>query len=254
MTQSWLVLSPHSDDAALSVGAWMALRRAAGDTVHVLTCFGGSGAAPPASPVATRLHRAWGVRDAVDATATRAAEDREAWARLGVTGEALAFPERLYRQPTVREPSQLFRAPEAGDALADALAAAIAAHAVGRRVVAPLGVGGHTDHLLVHRAAGACAEALWFYEDLPYAARPGTLERRLADLRVPLAATAENVEPTFEAKLHAVMAYRSQIGPLFGSPDALVATLTAYAADVAPPGALVGERLWRTAQASATRT
>ncbi|MFO7679411.1 MAG: hypothetical protein R6X34_05120, partial [Chloroflexota bacterium] len=44
------------------------------------------------------------------------------------------------------------------------------------RVVAPLGVGRHADHLITRRAAELCfGAALWYYEDFPYVREAGAL-------------------------------------------------------------------------------
>ena len=52
-----------------------------------------------------------------------------------------------------------------------------------RRVVAPLGVGGHVDHQVAHAACRALAGAeVAYYEDTPYVLTPYQLPRRLARL------------------------------------------------------------------------
>jgi LmbE family N-acetylglucosaminyl deacetylase len=61
----------------------------------------------------------------------------------------------------------------------------------GASLRAPLGVGGHIDHRIVHEAARALAYdlhlELGYYEDLPYGLARYALGRRLAALEVPLA-------------------------------------------------------------------
>ncbi|WP_322493921.1 hypothetical protein [Chloroflexus sp.] len=54
-------------------------------------------------------------------------------------------------------------------------------------IYAPLGVGQHLDHQLTCRIAAQLAgPVVMWYEDFPYVARDGELERRLAQLDWPL--------------------------------------------------------------------
>jgi LmbE family N-acetylglucosaminyl deacetylase len=224
-TRAHIVVSPHPDDAALSCGATIAALSRAGAPVTVLTCFSGP-AEPPFSPLARELHRLWG--DLPDPPAARMREDAAACAELGASVVAAGERDAIYR--TGADGSWLYpdsaamfgpvnpedrgvpaRVAEAGRSLLGATPA---------RVLAPLGVGGHADHVLARQAGEELAGAgheLWFYEELPYAedprARALALDGR-TDLRA--AALGPPSAEDLRRKLAAVDAYRSQHVMLFG--------------------------------------
>jgi LmbE family N-acetylglucosaminyl deacetylase len=107
----------------------------------------------------------------------------------------------------------------------------------------PLGVGGHVDHELVHRAGRALlregADAR-FYEDFPYAVSAAVGARVERDW------TSEEVDVTaaFSERMAAVRAYASQLATAFeglGDPEEVTST---YAASATRSDVLV-ERFWR---------
>ncbi len=175
-----IVVSPHPDDAALSCGAAIAALSAAGAPVTVLTCFSGAAEAP-FSPLARELHLLWG--DLADPPAERAREDAAACAELGASVVGAGEPDAIYRvgadgnslYPDIgavfgpvhpEDRGVPARLAEAGRSLLGATPA---------RVLAPLGVGGHADHVLARHAGerlAATDHELWFYEELPYAHDP----------------------------------------------------------------------------------
>jgi hypothetical protein len=96
------------------------------------------------------------------------------------------WPDAIVRRRRYRSPAQLFAPLRADEApLVDAVRAALQARVDGgcRRVVAPLGIGGHVDHQIAHAACRALAGAdVQYYEDTPYVLTPYQLPRRLARL------------------------------------------------------------------------
>lgn len=85
---------------------------------------------------------------------------------------------------------------------------------------APLGLGGHVDHVLVHKATCTLARDGWataFYEDLPYAARikPADIERIVKNTQSKIGGPLRvlNIESCSDAtrKGRAIGVYRSQI-------------------------------------------
>lgn len=169
-----LLLSAHFDDSVLS--CWSLLESKAALTI--VNVFGGA-PAPGALSFWDRLTRA-------DDGHTRARERREEdRAALAVAGrEALALPllENGYRQ----------RASMAARRVLAALAE-ISPRAAG--VVAPLGIGGHPDHLVVRQAAIALSRRglpLGLYADIPYAARYGW----------PAWVTSEDPRPTLDPDVY----------------------------------------------------
>ncbi|MGI4827523.1 MAG: PIG-L family deacetylase [Janthinobacterium lividum] len=172
-----VVVSPHRDDAALSlalsIDSWLARRHA----VQVLNCFTRSEYAPYSD--VESLH----ANDRSSfVTATRKREDM-AWNKL--LNRQIQFTDLdMFDAPTrlactVEETLTL--PIRAGDRAVARVAGALAKLArVGSpetlAIALPLGVGGQVDHRVV-RQAGLEALAgtpipIAFYEDLPYAARP----------------------------------------------------------------------------------
>lgn len=183
-----VVVSPHRDDAAFSLGLAIDAWLASGHKVTVMNCFTISEYAP-FSDVAS-LH-ANDRRSFV--TAVRRREDI-AWTKLA--GSRL----ELYDLDLMDAPLRLACSVEdvqtmeirPGDRAVARVAGAITkiAGRVARGEIAfvvPLAVGGHIDHRVARQAAAQALTdpsiPLAFYEDLPYAARP---EAR--DLLVPEAA------------------------------------------------------------------
>ncbi len=230
-------LSPHFDDAALSLGGLLHRRAATGLGVLVVTVC----AAPPPgalSAFAAAHHRRWGAgvggeRSAAAAmTATRRTEDEAALAALGVDGRWLEIPDAIYRSvPGGRwpyaDPDSLFGpVDELEHELFRSLTATLAAlPGIGRdtEVVAPLAVGGHVDHRLVRAAAEAWRgrrQGLRYYEDWPYAGDEDAL-RAVVDgsglLPVVESLAAENVD----AKVRAIACYGSQISTFWEHLDAM---------------------------------
>jgi len=155
-----LYVSPHADDVAFSAAAQLARDVAAGARATLLTLF--------EPPEAER-------------------REDEAFARgAGVELARGDWPDAIVRRRRYRSPAQLFAPMRADEApLVEALRATLQARVDGgcRRVVAPLGVGGHVDHQVAHAACRALVGAdVRYYEDTPYVLTPFQLPRRLARL------------------------------------------------------------------------
>ncbi len=167
-----LILSPHCDDIAFSLGASI-MAREWGELVTGVVIF---------SESRYSLSRGWD-NDAAAQTAVRNAEERAAAALGGYRVEFLGFPEPGVR-PGYTQVTDIFspdldftRDPvwEGVDARLRALLAEFDA-AGGGIVLSPLGVGRHVDHCMTAAAFRAALKTLpniapAFYEDLPYAAR-----------------------------------------------------------------------------------
>jgi LmbE family N-acetylglucosaminyl deacetylase len=120
-------------------------------------------------------------------------------------------------------------------------------------VYAPLCVGQHVDHQIVHAAARevqARGYRMAFYEDYPYAMEPGATEFALAAAGAeewqvdPVSLAPENLA----AKVSALNYYRSQMYVLFGGIENMPNRVWAFAASHSP-GASLAERLWWPPQA-----
>jgi LmbE family N-acetylglucosaminyl deacetylase len=161
-----LVLSPHLDDAALSVGGHLARVAAEGARVLVATLYT-SGPPPRAASLALRAFADF---------ERRRAEDAEALTLLGARPRWLGHVERAFRPPALRHPLQTFATPDPRegwphlDELQRELDALLAAHPRAR-VLVPLAVGHHVDHVAVLAAACRALAARGelgrarFYED-----------------------------------------------------------------------------------------
>ncbi len=205
-----LVLSPHYDDAALSLGGLLAQ---SGKESVVATFFTGS----PTPPISTHWVRRCGFKDSAESMRARKIENEEALRLLGVAH--------------IRDYSYLekeFRASD-GDII-DRIAGdieSLVAEFPGARLYAPL-LDKHRDHEVVAYAAMVAAKKmgapLFSYQDMPY----------IFDASVPTAAgsaIAIPLEPgDMQKKLEAIACYVSQV-PYLGKD--LLARAEGYAKDQA---------------------
>lgn len=255
-----LYLSPHFDDAALSCGGQIAMHAAAGEAVVVANVFGGKPDYTAMSPFAQQIHAR--PHAGADPVAERWQEEQEALTILGAAERRGRYLDCIYRHEAAgrrwlyASEAALFGPVDPAEApLVDELAKEIAGWAgppAEARIYAPLAVGNHVDHQVVHRAAELLRQrgfAVWFYEDYPYVVRAaGALEAALARWAPRARWQAEPValdEAAVQRKVTAVSAYRSQLGVLFGSDVA--GTLIAFARQVAAQAGAgeYAERLWR---------
>lgn len=173
-----IYVSPHMDDAVYSCGGQIALQRAAGQRVLVVTVFG-HGESPEHEPGVFRDYT------------QRRREEEAAMARLDVDHVWLNYPDLLVRPKPL---ATLIRyalpfVTLAPNALCDRLEATV--YALCTRLLAPSGqlyvplaVGAHPDHRLVFDAVRAMSSRArgWselFYEDIPYAQVPAVRADRL---------------------------------------------------------------------------
>jgi LmbE family N-acetylglucosaminyl deacetylase len=259
-----LYLSPHLDDAVLSCGGAIHCHTSAGEPVRVITIFAGD--ATPGlelSPFALEQHEHWG--DPPRPMALRRAEDGAALTLLDAEARPLDYLDAVYRAGAdggwlygseaalwgeIHPADPVGR--EGAEALAERLAGFLPA-AAPAVLYAPLGVGHHVDHQIVHAAARRLLERgcrVAFYEDYPYAEQPGAAEAALeaagaqgwrAEI-VPLDAR------DLIAKIAALAYYRSQMCVLFEGFEAMPNRLWSFAASRSPENGLA-ERIWWPGQA-----
>ena len=168
-----VVLSPHLDDAVLSLGGLISREVAAGRTVEVVSCFT-SGPPIDSIPPEQRVFGDYSMR---------LAEDKRALAVLGAKHRWLDLYERIWRKPALPRtngvfPTHVFRTPERMDDFAElkTIRAAIGEmlDAGVKTIYAPLAIGHHVDHVEVALAAlrevlgRGAFDRVRFYED-PYA-------------------------------------------------------------------------------------
>ena len=274
-----LFLSPHFDDIALSCGGMAARLAKMGALCIGVTVF----AAPhregdTLSEFAEGQHAMWesGTGQAVAAiNEIRREEERQALRLLGLQPVWLDLQDAPYRRGSGGEhlytsDEQLFGmlAPEERRVLVPRITEGIRrvaedAGAHGRvRVFAPLGVGNHVDHQLVFQAARRLGPryGVLFYEDYPYAGKPGLLASRLRSLGVPstpgqtphsaLRTPHSRIVPISDmigVKIAAIARYKTQLDVLFGSSGAMPSAVRAYSQMVAGgggEGVQYAERFW----------
>ena len=267
MTDSlrYVYLSPHYDDASLSCGGAIHKYVQSGQTVLVVTvCAAPPQPGDPLSPFAQELHSFWGSPE--DVVATRRTEDQRAMAALKVDNLQLEFSDCIYRgQPNegvwyYNDDTELFGQIHPADlALADEIAASIIGQVPvddNTVICAPLTVGNHIDHQLVHAAAWQLQDkirALVFFEDYPYS-DPGFAPHGLQhtpDLAKTLARLKQaNLQPQLvslaeedvQAKISSIAAYESQIPFLLGGQSEMAEMVRNYAALVGDGSP--AERVW----------
>ncbi len=191
-----VVLSPHRDDAAFSLGLTIDAWLTQGHTVSVLNCFTQSEYAPYSDVAALhsndRRSFASAIRKKEDLAWSKAAGSRLTFHDLDLLDAPLRLACAVDEVLTVE-----IRAGDRALARVHGAVAKLARKQGTERVVAPLAVGGHIDHRIVHQAMlQVLAETslpVAFYEDLPYAARPGAAEA-LAEVA---ANTGQGLQPCF---------------------------------------------------------
>jgi LmbE family N-acetylglucosaminyl deacetylase len=207
------VISPHLDDAVLSLGATIARWAREGARVTVLTVLAND---PDLAGDASPWDRSGGFRNSREAAESRRTEDAKACALLGAAPSWLPFGDKEHPRGGTED--------EIREALEQTVAGADVVVAPGY----PLTQAGG-DHLFVARVALTMARRpskLGLYVEQPYAAN--RVVRRLARRAGPLPFHWERTEwqrmrPTFSdwrAKQAAIASYESQhriLGPLLRS-------------------------------------
>ena len=211
-----VVVSPHLDDAILSLGAALARIARAGGRVEVLTVFAGN---PESEVPAGRWDAMGGFRTQGEAALARREEDRKACTRVGAVARWLPFSDAQYER--------VFSDNDVWDAVGSVCAGADAVLIPGFPLV-------HDDHVTLAELllrGGLPVSRVGLYVESPYAIRAFSNGRALAvpeRLRM-LTGSA----PPFEwqragvrdrtAKWRALGAYRTQLphlGWLVGKPGA----------------------------------
>ena len=214
-----VIVSPHLDDALLSCAdharAWLQQ----GHEVRVLTLF--SAAGPCVSPVLGG-HAAASF-EAENHMQQRREEDVEALACIGLCAEHLGLVDAGFRgsdgTADFQHLAQLLcgSVGPGGAALVTQATLALCSRMAGvSRVLCPLAVGGHVDHVITRRACEAAAEAklLSYYADMPYARAPWHWQA--AQLAQALRAR-RSWRWISAAKSQALQRYKSQMPLLFNT-------------------------------------
>jgi LmbE family N-acetylglucosaminyl deacetylase len=181
-SKSIAVLSPHSDDAAFSLSGLLHLAADRGYTCTIITAFSRS-----------RRTRTGGIEpDEERVTAMRKREDQDFVSQLGAGARVLwcDLPDPSVRLPAARDTWYVPRPLSADErGFVAGIARFCEEHvADSSALLAPMALGRNRDHLIARTAAlefvRRSPRGLFFYEDLPYAARMSErdLERDVSDL------------------------------------------------------------------------
>ncbi len=238
----WIYISPHLDDAVLSAGGLIfeQARAARRGRVEIWTLVCGFPNDEDLSPFAQVLHFQWGFTSAEETVRSRRAEDDRAAEIMGAKAVHFdEFPDCVYRRG--RDGNWLygdiFVPPHADEAdLPAQMTAALAARLErGDKLVCPLAIGGHVDHVIVRRAVEGLGRPLWYYADIPYLLNnPSALD----PIKSTMQAKRQKVTSAgLAAWQDGIAAYASQIPMLFESPEKMRAAIASYGQK--------GVRLWK---------
>jgi LmbE family N-acetylglucosaminyl deacetylase len=171
---SWIFLSPHFDDVALSCGGlvWELVQR--GSQVSIWTICAGEVPVSGLSAFAETLHARW--QTGQNAPAQRKLEDLRSCQRLGATQLCYSIPDCIYRRDPLSHAfmytseDSLYGELHPGDSrFIQAVQAEIRAGLSEADIlVCPLGIGNHVDHQLTRLAAEGSGRSLGYYADFPY--------------------------------------------------------------------------------------
>jgi LmbE family N-acetylglucosaminyl deacetylase len=242
-----IYLSPHLDDAALSCGGQIFQASAAGQSILIATVTAGDPPQDSVSAYAQSLHDRWEL--ATNAVATRRAEDIAACAILGADVLHWPIPDCIYRldagskQPFYVSDADIFGKVHAAEAgLVEMLATYMRQLPTWDHLFVPLTIGQHVDHRLTRLAAemAFAGRPISYYEDYPYAQKPGAVEQVIPPGAPGWQATAIPLtENALQTKIAAILAFRSQISTFWTDQADLQRQIYGYAAHVG------GERVWQ---------
>lgn len=232
-----VVLSPHPDDAPLTMGAYIHHLTAKGDRVLVVTTMAGK--IPdvlPDTPVVHEFHTTWDVGD--DPILLRHEEDRAAATVLGADIKFLDIADCIYRttdgQAYYFTRGEIFHTVNPADpviALPDELLPLIADADV---IYAPLSIGRHVDHQITRGWAEQLAakypdKQIVYYTDYPYAEQIGAMGEAIARLPgfrpLPVVMLTE---ADLRAKMDSIACYSSQISSFWTSLEDMEVRIRAY--------------------------
>ncbi len=238
---TWVYLSPHFDDVALSCGGLVWEQVHSGEQVYLWTICAGDPPEGPLTPFAHTLHDRW--KTGFSAVAQRRAEDIASCDVLGASHKHFDTPDCIYRHsaltgdPIIRAEEDLTAWLKPGEApLAACLARSLAeALPAGCNLVSPLALGGHVDHRLTRMVAESRlvrlrTASLCYYADYPYTlfdpfnpTNRKTREKRWISIVNPISPDG------LEAWKRSISAYASQISTFWESLAEMEQAIDLYA-------------------------
>lgn len=223
-TGTSLVISPHPDDAEISMGGWLLNRRKQEAVSHVV-CFSQSEHCryPEAFPTPCEV------------SAVRADEVNLGAKLLGNSVTMLGFPESSLRNAL--DPDE---EPPALDKILKPILVEEITRAAPGHIFAPAAVGNHPDHRLIFDVVLELFEEnrfpgikFHFYEDLPYAASHLEIDDFLARFEnayLSVSPWFEDINGVFHLKQMLAEVFRSQFSPAVGEMVKKIACRNAFLA------------------------
>jgi LmbE family N-acetylglucosaminyl deacetylase len=231
---TWIYLSPHPDDVALSCGGLVWEQTHLGEAVGIWTICAGDVPPGPLSPFAEAIHTdRW--KTGKDAPEKRRVEDADSCRVMGATPRYFSIPDCIYRRAPGNE-VHLYASEEAlfspihpaeeslVEAIGDELMQNLSAEVI---LVCPLTLGNHVDHCLTRAAAERLGLPMWYYADYPYVLRTTEQQEQYQQsgwkpVEFPIS------EEGLKAWVEAVGAHASQISTFWPDTEAMRATLSEY--------------------------
>ncbi len=224
-----IYLSPHLDDAVFSCGGLILQQSRRGESVLVLTICAGDPPTKGLSPFAQELHARW--KETKSPVELRRQEDQNACDRIGASTQYFDIPESIYRgdgqgQRFYPTEESIFDSLEVGDEdLIDMLASKLLEiYDKDTFLYVPSCYRGHVDHRLTRGAAEQTGLPLYYYRDLPYAARGYELPPGYN-----LPPGVETLHSIDDAEIEiwalAIMEYASQMSTFWSDEDPVISEL-----------------------------
>jgi LmbE family N-acetylglucosaminyl deacetylase len=253
-----LYVSPHLDDAVLSVGGLIRAQLTAGDRVVIATVCTSDTPSQRLSPLAIEVHRRWGNPRAP--YVRRRQEDIAACLALGgAECRHLGLPDAIYRfrpdSPECRYETfeDLFGPIPSWDrGFSASVAEAVDRLAIElqpQQVIGPLGVGRNVDHLHLRNVVMSMSNSrsVGFYEEQPYSTgrhphtAPDPVKVAVRTCPIPVRAKTHLME--WGVKTHAIECYESQLPELFGPARPGIEVMAEYSRQL-DVSQLTMERVW----------
>lgn len=229
-----IILSPHFDDAVLSLGGLLA--QEGGDTL-VATFFAGM----PQTPLVCRWDKKCDFADSTEAMQARAEENKKSLNFFGVSDDRIRNYGHLDVEYRVAGGEPKISEPGLENLIRREIEFLITEFASSPLKIFVPGLERHADHALVKRAVLALAQTVsakdsvqfLLYQDLPYALKIG--DKELSVTNGSFAVSAHSIsltEAEMEKKLAGIALYVSQV-PHLGK--GVAEQIKQFAADQAPP-------------------
>jgi LmbE family N-acetylglucosaminyl deacetylase len=227
----WIYISPHFDDAVLSCGGLIWEQTQKGIPVEIWTVCAGDAPPGPLSLLALVCHQQWGIESAEDVLAARRLENQEAASLVGAETKNFNIPDCIYRRSPTGEflyPENVFGPiqPFEKNLDVDITAALTSILQPGDRIVSPLAIGGHLDHVLTRLAAEHLDRPIWYYADIPYLIdHPEMLVLATKGMKKTIYSISENGLGVWQS---GIAAYASQILVLFETGEKMQEAIRLY--------------------------